>query len=107
MMTIKPEVGETSPVLDPKTGESHLDAGKHVLINSVGGALKDERGIVIEGPYRLVWAQARYKVRDKKGVPIKPSRSYYKRTETCPYWLVRLETNGFYLHFAEQELTFA
>ena len=105
-MIIKPVVGETAPILDPDTGELQSDAGKHVLINSVGGALKNERGTVIEGPYRLVWKQAKYKVRDKQGVPVRPKRSYCKRTETCPYWLVKLDMNGFYVHFAEQELTF-
>ena len=84
-MQQKPYGMQTTPVEGRKS-----DAGRKVTIHSE--ALARETGKVVEGPYTLTF-RAKQKQRDTK-------------VTTDPYWLVKLDANGFYVHFAENEIAF-
>lgn len=90
---------------DGNTKVFESDEGRKVIINSIGGALKDWKGMVIEGPFHLVFLGKKKKGFIKQGYIKKP-----KLVETMylsnPYWLVRLEANNFYLYFAKDEIKF-
>ena len=103
-MTIKPDLsGGTEPAII--NGKERHDAGKKVIINSVGGSLRRAEGVVVEGPYHLL-----FKTKTKKGaVKGRDGKIHSKDVivKTDPYWLVRMNDNGFYLHFSGGEITFA
>jgi hypothetical protein len=85
-MQQKPYGMQTTPVEGRKS-----DAGRKATIHSIGGAITNETGKVVDGPYTLTF-RAKQKQRDTK-------------VTTEPYWLVKLDANGFYIHFAENEIT--
>jgi hypothetical protein len=100
MMTEKPDFGAKAQPTD-KTDKYN---GRKVLINSVGGALKDTSGKIAGGPHKLV-----YRAKTKKGCQkAKDGKVHSKEITvvTDPYWLVRIDHNGFYVHFSDDELTF-
>jgi len=73
------------------------NAGEKVTINTVGGALRNVKGVIIEGPFQWTIEGCKRK-KDEKG-----KEKMVKATwETVPYWLVRLD-NGFYLRLVEEE----
>jgi hypothetical protein len=91
------------------------DAGKQVIINSIGGTLTNAKGVIVDGPYKIPF-KAMAKKLDKNGKVIfgkthdiegklKPILEL-KNFISDPYWLVLMEVNGFYLHFQENEITF-
>lgn len=105
-----------TPIQD-EDGNIQNDKGKHVRITTVGGPIYDRRekkdvivgnghaifnepGKVAKGPY-LLTISGRVAVKGSKGKKYKEVK-----VTTEPYWLVRLDCNGFFLHFAESELTF-
>jgi hypothetical protein len=98
-MKTKPEFGKMAyPVEKAKI------FSKKVLINSVGGALKDVEGTVARGPCQLT-----YRAQTKKGVAKSRDGKVHSKEVTVvtdPYWLIKLNCNGFYVHFAESELNF-
>lgn len=77
------------------------DKGKEVIINSVGGGIRNTHAKVIQGPYNL-----RYKTHTNVNKKNPDGRSKEVYTVTDPYWLVKLNENGFYLHFSKDELKF-
>lgn len=89
---------EPQPVY--QDGIVRCDSGRTVQITSCGGALVKAEGIVVTGPYRLIFhgMKARF---DKNGKKTLVEAEFI----TDPYWLVRLE-NGREIHFAESEITF-
>ena len=77
------------------------DNGKKVIINSVGGTLMNAPGVVAKGPYKIVFiAKSKRNLNRQK-------KSMDTKITTEPYWLVRMDSNGFYLNFSEKEITFA
>lgn len=98
MMTSKPELpSNKKPVLDGH-GKKRCDAGKKVKVTSVGGALVNQEGVVVDGPY---WWTIDGLIKDKNG-----KLTIRHQWDSVPYWLVRLSANGFYHRFSEQELVF-
>ena len=93
-MTEKPDLQITRPVLD-KSGRERSDAGKKVTVNTIGGALRNAKGVVITGPFTwtIMW-----RVTDSKG------KKRAHPVETNPYWLVRMDANGFYLRLSQEEM---
>lgn len=85
------------PVFDSK-GEIISDKNKKVIINSIGGALVNATGVVAEGPFTwdIVW-EIENEINGKKEM---------KTFEAGPYWLVQLDSNGFYLKFVKNEMIF-
>lgn len=141
MMTVPPQLGGTLPIY--QDGVERCDSGKKVIVNSVGGAIDDDKGLVVDesygsgfrdakpkegpvdrifghalvshgraleqaegivyaGPYRMVF-EGKSKI-DENGKKMKHPRRRQFVTE--PYWCVRMQANGFYLHLSEKELTF-
>ena len=119
-----PELANTLAVLNAD-GTERSDVGRKVLINSVGGviedhdlhvlhdklrqkvigrgyAIVDEKGVVVRGPYRMVF---KAKAKDRYDKKTKKWRYKDKQFTTEPYWLVRM-TNGIYIHYVESEITF-
>lgn len=97
MQTI-PELNSGTQAMD------RCDSGKKVIINSVGGALVAAEAVVVQGPYKLV-----YRAHTKKGATKGRDGKIHSKEITVvtePYWLVRLNANGFYIHVAENELRF-
>lgn len=80
------------------------DSGKNVIVNSVGGALHDTKGVVVYGPYQFKYkAMAKSQKKTKKGDQEKLAM---KEFITDPYWCVLLEGYELQIHFVEKELTF-
>lgn len=74
------------------------NAGEKVTINTVGGALRNVKGVIIEGPFQwTIKGCKQSKDKDGKDKVVKAE------WETVPYWLVRLDCNGFYLFLSEEE----
>lgn len=98
------------PVYRPN-GKVWNDAGKRVVIHSVGGALVGVKGTVAYGPRDFTFV-AMAKVKGKNGKPklnpvnkkptVQPHAFW-----TGPAWCVKLDFEGdHYLHFVQSELTF-
>lgn len=77
------------------------DSGKRVLVNSVGGALKDVKGVVLYGPHIY-----NYEAHTRKNPKDKTSKMIKRTFETCPLWNVLLDGYNLQIRFAENELTF-
>lgn len=89
-----PKIERKNLLIVEKDGVICCDIGKKVIVNTK--ALCKELGVVIAGPYKI---KQIYRVNTKnKGI------KKYQEIITEPYWLVRLNSNGFYLHFAAREL---
>lgn len=73
------------------------DKGKKVIINSIGGALVNVRGTVIEGPFTFTYRRNKEDKGIRKKGPIITSD---------PYWLVQLDDWKYekYLSFIASEL---
>jgi hypothetical protein len=103
-MQTKPDLGNGTQPVYQDGGEIRCDSGRRVIIHSVGGALRGASGTVEDGPYHLVYRAMSRKVGKKgKDGKIKSTQTTIK---TDPYWLVRIDDTGFYIHFAESEITF-
>lgn len=89
-----PVYGEDGKPLD--------DTGKRVVVNSIGGALKNVKGVVVYGPH-VYWykAMCKKKAKNPKGYILVPANF-----KTQPSWCVKL--NGYLLDitFVASELTF-
>ena len=85
------------------------DKGKQVIVNSVGGALRNVKGVVTYGPYKFTYI-AKAKAKNKDGKLIKEMNGKFKLVDmkftTEPYWEVLLEGYNRELSFARDELTF-
>lgn len=94
MMTEMPTIGNKQDI-----GKS--DKGKKVSVSTI--AIR-ETGVVADGPYALIF-KALTKKGAKKG---KDGKVHSKEimVTTEPYWLIRLDCNGFYIHCAKNEITF-
>ena len=79
------------------------DSGKRVIINSVGGALRNVKGTVLYGPhiYKYV-AMTKKNPKDKSKNP----KMIKKEFETCPLWNVLLDGYNLEIRFARQEIKF-
>lgn len=75
------------------------DIGKRVIVNSVGGALKNIPGVVIFGPYTFTIA---WLLKDKK----RKGRTRTLVNETSSYWKVLLDGCNLELDFTASELVF-
>ena len=75
------------------------DKGRKVIINSVGGALRNISGTVVSGPFIFTYKHNK----EDKGI-----RRKGPIITSDPYWLVRLDDwkVEVYLSFVESELTF-
>lgn len=89
-----PVYGEDGKVLD--------DTGKRVIVNSIGGALKNISGVVVYGPH-IYWyrAMCKQKAKNPKGFVLVPSEF-----KTEPYWCISLFKHPRELNFISSELTF-
>jgi hypothetical protein len=91
----------TIPVLG-EDGKQLDDTGKRVVVNSIGGALRNVKGTVVHGPdiywYRI---NTRVKANNPRGYSLRPCDM-----KTEPYWCVLLD--GFLLNikFMASELKF-
>ncbi len=77
------------------------DSGKRVLVNSVGGALRNVEGTVLYGPHIY-----NYEAHTLKNPKDKKSKMIKRTFETCPLWNVLLDGYNLQIRFAENELTF-
>lgn len=76
------------------------DSGKKVIINSVGGALKEVSGSVVFGPYT-------YEFTALTGGTSKDDRLRPQKFKSGTYWCVKLDGSlPRYLSFAAKELDF-
>lgn len=107
--TNNPEI-HIPPTATPIDGKN--DAGKKVLVTSVGGTLCKVPGTVMVGPYIFTYSlQSSVDVSGKKyKKDKKDSREKLLLTKftTQPYWCVRLDKWGYekYLSFVSEELKF-
>ncbi len=85
------------------------DAGKKVVINSVGGALVNEKGTVLVGPYTYQYVH-KYKVKPKTESKDRYGRErvkYKEETKTSlPMWLVKIESKCDF-SFTASEIAFS
>ena len=83
-------------------GKQLDDTGKRVIVNSIGGALKNIKGIVVYGPH-VYWYKAMTKVKAKnpKGYIIEPAEF-----KTQPSWAILLNNHFKEITFVASELTF-
>lgn len=81
----------------------HNDAGKRVVVNSIGGALQNVKGTVLFGPVKYwYFAKTKRNKKDKK----KNARMVEKKWETGILWKVRLDGYNLDIDFAESEMKF-
>lgn len=107
-MINKPDLpNNRQPVYD-KHGCKRCDVGRKVIVNSVSGALKNQEGVVVEGPYWWVIHGVIRVPNESKKKCIKENGKKYvpHQWNSVPYWVVRMDANGFYHRLAENELTF-
>jgi len=87
------------PILDQ--GKERDDSGKRVLINSVGGALQNVRGMILYGPHVYNYnAMTKKNPNDKAKNP----KMIKKEFDTCKLWNVLLDGYNLEILFAEQEM---
>ncbi len=72
--------------------------GKKVTINTIGGALLNVKGVIVEGPYQWTIKGCKQS-KDKNG----KDKMIKAEWETVPYWLAKVDYNGLYLKLTEEE----
>jgi hypothetical protein len=91
----------TIPVFG-EDGKELDDTGKRVIVNSVGGALRNVKGVVLYGPH-IYWfkANCKKKAKNPKGYILVP-----EIFKTQPSWRIRLDGYLLDIAFVASELTF-
>lgn len=85
--------------------EGKKDDGKKVIINSVGGALVNEPGVVVVGPYVYPYVH-KVEIKTKSRNPMAQKRHKNEDRISQPLWLVKVEKLGRCLSFVASELQF-
>jgi hypothetical protein len=81
------------------------DKGKHVIINSVGGAFVNVPGVVIVGPCVYPYVH-KEEIKAKRKSPLTPKRYKSEDRLSCPLWVVEVGATGRHFSFMRSEIEF-